>query len=209
MRHPLRRRAGVTLVEIVISTALLAGLVVLALGTVSFATRPAAETAIRSHLVTQGGQAIARMVAELEGGRFFPAPFVGSLNPASGVFTPEADGDGVDTAIRGQKIVGWDVAGNDFVLETNGAGAQVPYVWAFVPASGGTLRLVRSQHGLVVPVLSDIQAGTASFRFVAPSTLAVAFTVRREIGWDQRTNARAFTQVRFDQTVNLRDKNQR
>lgn len=204
-----RRRAGVTLVEVVISTALLAGLVVLALGTVSFATRPAAETAIRSHLVTQGGQAIARMVAELEGGRFFPSPFVGDLTMPAGTFAPEVDGDGVGTAIRGQKIVGWDVAASDFVLETNGGGAPVPYVWAFVAGTGGTLRLVRAQHGLVVDVLSDVEAGTANFRFVAPSTLTVAFTVRREIGFDARTNTRRFTQVRFEQTVNLRDKNQR
>ncbi len=209
MSHPRPRRAGVTLVEIVISTTILAGLIVLALGTVSFASRPAAETAIRSHLVTQGGQAIARMVAELEGGRFFPSPFVGDLTMPAATFTPDADADGIGTAIRGQRIVGWDVAANDFILERNGVGAAVPYVWAFIPGPGGTLKLIRQQHGLDVPVLSDIQAGTATFTFVAPSTLTVAFTVRRQIGFDTRTSTRQFTQVRFEQTINLRDKNQR
>lgn len=201
------RRAGVTLIEVMVASGLLGGLMVLALTAVTFTARPAAETAIRAHLVTQGGQVMARLVAELEGGRFFPSPFVGALG-AEG-FAPDRDGDGIGTAVQGQRILGWDPLREDFLLEKDEHEAPAPFTWAFVPAGPDALALVRAQRGLVVTALTDVEAGTAGFRFAPPSALVIGFTVRRAIGVDVRTGAQRFTRARFEQTINLRDKNQR
>src|SRR5690606_16926208 len=138
----------------------------------------------KSYAVTQGGQTMLRLVAELEGASFAdPTTAVGTLSQSGGVWTFTAASSGSVTFSDGSTATGYQGAAVRFDVVTGydaGSGVQLdpdgPFIYGFVadPNTGG-LKLVRAREGDPVTggfaptFLTDVEAGAA---FRKPATSA-------------------------------------
>lgn len=218
------RRSGMTMIEVMIASAMMGVLVASALAALSYASKPAAEVSIKSYAVTQGGQTMLRLVAELEGASFAdPTTAVGTLSQTGGVWTFSPDTTpGTVTFSDGSTATGYEGTAVRFdVVEryTAASGVELdldgPFIYGFVadPNTGG-LKLVRAREGDPVTggfaptFLTDVEAG-ATFRKPATSAnLHIDFTVSRAVGFDQQTKTVERSRAVFHQEVNLRNLNQ-
>jgi len=190
------RRRGLTLIEVMVSMALLAVLMGMALIAFSNAAEPLARTSARSDLTVQAAGALNRVVEELEGAVYTSATqMIGDYDQATGTMTfdPTDDGETLSTdlidndldgfvdeeerwgrAISFSRILAFDNAGNP-VLDS-------PTVYAFLPeeAQNGIdddrdgrvdeLNLVRIQDGESVVLLREVRnEGAIVANGVAPS----------------------------------------
>lgn len=219
------RRAGMTMIEVVVATAMLGALVAAAMAALTYASKPATEASVRSYAVSQGGQTMLKLVSELEGASFAdPTTSVGTLASSGGVWTftasslttglTYADGTTADgyegTAVRYDVVTGWNTASDTPTLDAGG-----PYVYAFISdPDTGALKLVRAREGDPVTggfaptYLTDVESGATFRKPAANANLHVDFAVKRTIGFNHQTNTVEEARAAFHQEVNLRNLNQ-
>lgn len=232
-------RRGFTIIEVVISTSLLAVLVILALGAVTSVAVPTSDATTRSFMASRGNSAMSALLTELEGADFDLVAgttfCLGDLVVPS-TFTPDSvdyasGGDSLHygRAVRFFPMLGWDPTAN-----AGAGGRQLggEVILAFVTdeAVNGVdddgdglvdeMRLVRSEGGAVVEMLTDIRRGADGnpggptapeppyFELTSPSRLEINFQIRNQIDYDAKTNQRLFAQIDFVQFANLRNENQ-
>lgn len=235
-------RRGFTIIEVVISTSLLAVLVILALGAVTSVAVPTSDATTRSFMASRGNSAMSAMLTELEGAdfdlvsgtTFCLGDLADPTNPASFVVDAQDYAAGGDSlhygrAVRFSPMLGWDPTAN------SGAGGRLlggEVILAFVTdeAVNGVdddgdglvdeMRLVRSEGGAVVEMLTDIRRGADAvpsgptapgppyFELTSPSRLEINFQIRNQIDYDAKTHQRQFAQIDFVQFANLRNENQ-
>lgn len=215
------RRAGFTLIEILVASTFLAGLMILTLGTIRSSAQPIAETTVRAEVFTQAKSRINVMTFTLEGCK---NASVGSLSGST--FTAGADQHTdpvnesyIGRAIQFQRVLGY--------VPTNSPPEtlEAASIYAFVAdgtfqdaASTPKLKLVRIlPNGYRVDLLTNIPQRSAitagnpptstgpHFWLNAPSELEIRFSIWRQTDYDTSTQQRRFMQVDFVRKVQLRN----
>lgn len=214
---------GMTLLEIMIASALLSVIALMSLVAIQHSGTQAHFTANRADLSRRGNAVIIRLERELEGGSYAGQDdAVGTLN-AGAVDTLPA-GTAACDAIEFEPITGYDLS-----VAPNGetiTGPAVIYAFEQVDTALDTdndgflseFRLVRISGGIEVVIQDNIlavgQTGLASgtavvnptFLLTAPSDLTITFSVGAVVGFSNGT--RQLVARTVTRNLNLRNLNQ-
>lgn len=219
------RRAGFSLLEIMVSMAVLAIILAMTLGLLSETRAPIAEGTLKANLTTAANAALDRMERELSSAAFASISPVGTWNTGTLTLEPASTG-GTATAIQFEPITGW-VSGAGvqkspavtYAFTTEAVRARSEAIDGVDNDSDGLideLRLVRISNGLTVDVLSDIVnvgyvgAGNApasekptieqlNFGAGVRDRLVVTFTVAGRVG------ATRYMKLTVSRTIHLRN----
>lgn len=211
---------GMTLIEVIIATAISGFLLMLALLATQAVGPAASETSLRAHQVERANAALRVLETELSGGSFTGGPNATVFAYSSGALGAPGAGDpSTGEAIQYNTITGY-TAGIGVTTDPN------PIVFAFVPGDvndddrdglTNEWRLVRIQNGNEVTILNDIAnaaqpnspvaINNPTFSLTKPSNLRVRFSVMRSVRFDTTAGVREYAVYTIDKTINLRNLN--